>query len=550
MESVNHAISCATYMKGFANGDVDVNVLLGKVNALENAVHNTGAFFNKFVRDKYWFDMATAGGHSTLDKVAWQYHVAAAYHTRFYDRILEESWVCYEGYKDTHEKILNTKNTCEIDEEDAFEYRQIMAVLESYGQDTMNALEEGDVVVPLVEYLRDSPELDAVHMEKITNALQVYCVESQTYCEDCDSYDCGCYSSSTKQYHKEGTCGFMACPNAACQQIAFSASFGVQKHHLELCRNAGSSLKSRNSLPQHFPSLFKESNPTIEIAKIWSPSNQYTSGQLIPIDMSGEPVISSATIKKIMALTPLKNVNKEVYHPESNVWVEPDREIDQSIVPTIDVHTESVDFPLQCELTENLPPVLVGSSSVAPREHHWLDMMTNELVRRIWSVWDVTFGVERDEQNIMSNEDITIEKEILKRLSAMWKGDLILDDSIMTAIRNLVSLRDRYSSNGNYNYIMSNVQSMPQEDTLRVMLTSPATPLWLNDASFNASMLYREMLLNYYQNLNKDTFVLAGPSLSFGGFAELFIKRYDADFAEEMATYIPTDGNDGSEKNE
>ena len=557
MESVDHAISCARYMKQFANGDVDVNVLLGKVNALENAVHNTGAFFNKFVADKYWFDMATAGGHPNLSRVSWQYHVAAIFHTRFYNRILEESWVCYEGYTEMHDDLLDVKKTRSLAEDDVEMYEKLMDILTGHC----------DAEIALSDALA-AKKLPKSDIRLIENIIETFCLNNRIYCDDCDSYDCGCYSH-TKAYHKEGVCGFMHCPNDACQQIAFTQSYGVEKQHLIVARDIFGTHNTKSSLPTCYPKLMRKEDPTLLIAKNWNPMTDYNEENSIamPLTKEGMDSLPDEVIVEMMMMTPLKQMNQTEYHPESQVWVEPDRDVKpEETVITIDVI--DVEFPNESHITENLPPVLVGQTSKMPLQYHWIDGMTHELMRRIWAEFDSRYGIMRDSDNIAFG-DGPAEMEILRDLGMLWlqsnKEGVWVDHAnpdIVNALKGLLALKEKYTTAGGCALVSGqSLNNQTLEDKPVTLLHSSSSgemPLWMNTNSFGYTglghlmipeqSLFREVLQDYYKNLNDVTRSLCSPVQSFGNFASNFIERYGTVFVEELAKTQYNSNNNGDEE--
>ena len=453
-------------------------------------------------------------------------------------------------------------------------YRELMAFLEGYTVDVYSATKQGEPIQPLAEAVEES-KFSESYKELITEAIETYCLNNKTYCEDCDSYDCGCYGNHSKAYHKEGMCGFMHCPNDACQQIAFNNTYGVKKQHLIVARDTFGSHNTKGSLPQHYPSLMQHEDPKMEIVKNWNPMAEYNDANTITVPLTKEGVesVSDEKFTEMMLLTPLKKVSEESYHPESQVWVEPEREVKvEENAITVDV--TDVEFPEECHITENLPPIVIGQTPNMTRQYHWIDAMTYELMRRIWAELDTHYGIVRDSDNMAygahagaasDDYDPTEEIKILRDLAMLWlesnrEGVWLehVDSDILTALRNLLTMRDTYV-NGTVTLAIGTTFSLPslEDDKIRVMLHSQdgMPPAWLQShqnflvPNMTGELgLYREVLQNYYQNLNEATNKLCSPVQSFGNFASTFIERYGPEFAEELAKTTYNSNNDGDEE--
>ena len=94
-ESCEKGIEAIKSLISFRDGEAKITDVLGKVNILENAVHNCNFFFDKFVGDKTYLDIGTSHHHS-LDTIAQQFVVASALQTRFYSFIIDEPHMVWE----------------------------------------------------------------------------------------------------------------------------------------------------------------------------------------------------------------------------------------------------------------------------------------------------------------------------------------------------------------------------------------------------------------------------------------------------------------------
>ena len=81
--------------------DVNIKSMINSVNKLENAVHNTGFFFNKFLGDKTAFDVGTTG-HSDFTTACEHWLVTAPFYALFYTNYVNESHRVAKG----HEKLI------------------------------------------------------------------------------------------------------------------------------------------------------------------------------------------------------------------------------------------------------------------------------------------------------------------------------------------------------------------------------------------------------------------------------------------------------------
>ena len=81
--------------------DVDLKSILASVNKLENAVHNTGFFFNKFLGDKGAFDIGTSG-HRDFSSASEHWLVTAPFYALFYINYVDEPHRVAKG----HDKLV------------------------------------------------------------------------------------------------------------------------------------------------------------------------------------------------------------------------------------------------------------------------------------------------------------------------------------------------------------------------------------------------------------------------------------------------------------
>ena len=198
--------------------------LLGKVNTLENAVHNCSFFFNKFVANKKWFDIGTRH-HGNTAKLEHQYHVLAALHYRFYRHHVDEP----------HRISQNIYKVID----DGFS----MTVASDWTDDNWSSMsptfsEQMDSVYAHIKKIKSEGEISALHdkYSSVREAVMAFSGKHAPYCEDCDSYECGCYSPTTNPLHYHGTCGLPNCPKSECQQARLANNMGIgtqQFQHLE-----------------------------------------------------------------------------------------------------------------------------------------------------------------------------------------------------------------------------------------------------------------------------------------------------------------------------
>ena len=87
---------------------VNLKTLLNSVNQLENAVHNTGFFFNKFLGDKNAFDIGT-GGHTDFASACEHWLVTAPFYAMFYTNYVNEPHRVAKG----HDKLIQHLNSAE-----------------------------------------------------------------------------------------------------------------------------------------------------------------------------------------------------------------------------------------------------------------------------------------------------------------------------------------------------------------------------------------------------------------------------------------------------
>ena len=541
MESVEAAIECCTFMMAFGDGDVDVNKVLGKVNKLENAVHNTGGFFNKFVRNKYWFDMATKGGHDKLGYVSWQYHVAAVFHTRFYRRIVEEPWVCYDGYKEDHEAILHDDKVEILGDEEIKVFGDLMSSLHTGGD--------------LIEY-------DGMSKALMTLAVSAYCQPASTYCEDCDSSSCGCYGNYTKKYHKTGICSLKGCPNEDCKEAVFATQYGLKPYEIDTVKKAFSLPLGMHVIPVSFKKIMGCDEPIYHIRGGFSllSADFHKVKVALPLTKEGVDGLDVESQQKLMALGPLGTQVSGDYHTDSNIWVEPTRE--KAAIPMIETKAHSFG-ETSSVVTRDLPAMIEGSLEGMDYKYMWMDATTHELVRRVFRIWDEHYGIKRDYLYI-SEENIEAEKRILRDIMggghdeynmeyseinmAIFEG---LGDFVQSVVelfgsKTSVISASEYLGKGNWD--------SPIKKDINVSLTAYPTPLWLSGQLMPESQtayyystagkgLYFTLLLEYFHYLHEEAYnTLIEGITNTAVFADKFISRYGTDFVKEILQ-IKENGN-------
>jgi len=210
-ESMQKGLDAAIAMKEFQHEDGTLKEVLGKVNILENAVHNCSFFFNKFISDKKFFDIGTSN-HPDLQRIEWQYLVSAGFHYRFYKFCVEEpekiSGVLEEFYKplfDDHREI-------------APEYQE--AIPEAYA--AMEGVDEEETL----EDVLDQPMVQTTLSNFVTQC------KGSSYCEDCDSHECGCVEGIT-EFHHHGDCGWSGCNKSNCKEISILQKHGLSKSDIK-----------------------------------------------------------------------------------------------------------------------------------------------------------------------------------------------------------------------------------------------------------------------------------------------------------------------------
>ena len=104
-------------IKKLMNGqDVPLSKILAQVNKLENAVHNTGFFFNKFLGDKDAFDIGTTG-HMGFASACEHWIITAPFYALFYTNYVNEPDRVAKGHDKLVQHLHNRleKNTTRCD---------------------------------------------------------------------------------------------------------------------------------------------------------------------------------------------------------------------------------------------------------------------------------------------------------------------------------------------------------------------------------------------------------------------------------------------------
>ena len=200
---------------------------LGAINTLENAVHNCSFFFNKFVANKKWFDIGTSH-HQNTAKLEHQYHVLAALHYRFYRHHVDEPHMIsknvYNGEEDTGSVAFSWAD------------HQWWPMREDFKNELAG-------VYHAISKVKKEGEIGGLYdiHPTVKVAVESFSGKHSPYCEDCDSYECGCDAPTATPLHYHGTCGLPNCPKAECQQQRLAKSIGVDReqfHKLEAFFNS------------------------------------------------------------------------------------------------------------------------------------------------------------------------------------------------------------------------------------------------------------------------------------------------------------------------
>jgi hypothetical protein len=195
-ESVQKGLDAAIAMEAFQCGDGTLEEVLGKVNILENAVHNCSFFFNKFISDKKFFDIGTHN-HGDLKRLEWQYLVTAGFHYRFYRHCVEEPEKISQEMAVLYDPLFSNHSEIQPAYQDA--------IPDAY--EAMEGISTTDTICGVIE----QPMVSEA-MTKFMNASGNY-----GYCSDCDSNECGCVDGAA-DYHHEGDCGWSGCSKSVCKE--------------------------------------------------------------------------------------------------------------------------------------------------------------------------------------------------------------------------------------------------------------------------------------------------------------------------------------------
>lgn len=175
--------------------EVKLQTLLNSVNLLENAVHNTGFFFNKFLGDKDAFDIGT-GGHSSFNSACEHWLVTAPFYALFYTNYVNEPHRVAKG----HDKLIK----------------------HLYAMETQGERDNDDMrneIVDFVEFASKSGTLkDDITKTPIVKEHEHF------------------YISQLKNdfnMHKQGMCGYKECTTPECKQASMLIDLGIDETLLQ-----------------------------------------------------------------------------------------------------------------------------------------------------------------------------------------------------------------------------------------------------------------------------------------------------------------------------
>lgn len=204
-ESVEKGTVAAKAMLDFIQGDGSLVDVLDAVNILENAVHNCSFFFNKFIHDKQYFNIGTSH-HKNFEFIERQFHIAAAFHYRFYRKIVKEPHVVWNGYSRIHRTSL-------------LGYKSVETLDTPMGE-IMTDIANTSSHQNLAQLIYDYPVLETY--------LKAFMREmNSAYCEDCDSHECGCVEGNDIEFHHHGTCGLEICNVSSCINYSLANKYDL-----------------------------------------------------------------------------------------------------------------------------------------------------------------------------------------------------------------------------------------------------------------------------------------------------------------------------------
>ena len=209
--STNPTSVVTKIVKRLLDGEnIRLQTILNQVNKLENAVHNTGFFFNKFLDNKDAFDIGT-GGHRDFASACEHWIVTAPFYATFYTKYVNEPHRIASG----HDKLVNHL------------YKQVSAhqrVQSNFGTGTkefntarllkLSRTDTGDnAYTPLVDTWEnyDTPE---EHRKLFKAPIESGCT-----------------------LHTVGVCGVSGCTNADCKNYFMMESLGLNKTEVKKLRN-------------------------------------------------------------------------------------------------------------------------------------------------------------------------------------------------------------------------------------------------------------------------------------------------------------------------
>ena len=174
--------------------EVSFRSLLNSVNQLENAVHNTGFFFNKFLGDKNGFDIGTAG-HKDFISASEHWLVTMPFYALFYTNYVDEPHRVAKG----HDKLIG----------------------HLYGKEEKGARGEVEMREKVSEFVSFASVVGTLKSDVESHSLEEH---EQFYIDQL----IGGYNM-----HKNGMCGYTECTSPECKQAGILVSMGIDENILQ-----------------------------------------------------------------------------------------------------------------------------------------------------------------------------------------------------------------------------------------------------------------------------------------------------------------------------
>jgi len=225
--SVNPTVKVTELVKKLMNGkNVPLSRILSQVNKLENAVHNTGFFFNKFLGDKDAFDIGTLG-HNNFQSASEHWLVTAPFYAMFYTNYVNEPERVAKGHDKLIQHLQNAANRVKESNRDC-DFKTFSAE-EIYGMS-----KPSDSNQPLTESWDNLDVSD----------------------EDRDLF--GIPLNNGYTMHVEGICGLDQCERQDCQNYFATKEMGLTSEEAAMVSMALSTYMSNWTIqvdPEHIPTV-------------------------------------------------------------------------------------------------------------------------------------------------------------------------------------------------------------------------------------------------------------------------------------------------------